>query len=64
MMELLYLKSDEVLISSKTAGCYQEDEEEVLLLGGVCKPKRSQGFTSCLSFLKPFFCHELLKIYN
>jgi serine/threonine protein kinase len=38
-----------ILICQKITGCDQENEKEILLLGGVCKPKRSQG-TSYLSF--------------
>lgn len=45
-MMVLYLKSNVVLISHKIAGCYQENEEEILFLGWVCKPERSQGLTS------------------
>jgi len=39
------------LICHKIPGCNKENEEEILLLGGVCKLERSQGITSFFFYL-------------
>jgi hypothetical protein len=52
-----------ILICQKITGCDQENEKEILLLGGVCKPERSQGITSHFSFLNLFYMFILLHIF-
>ena len=43
------------LICPNITGCNQENEKEILLLGGVCKPERSQGVASFSVFLSLIF---------
>ena len=50
------------LICPNITGCNQENEKEILLLGGVCKPERSQGSTSCRSFCN-LIRHTLFDYY-
>lgn len=53
-----------ILICHKITGCYQENEKEILLLGGVCKPERSQGVTTHYSFLSPIlYTFMLLHVF-